>query len=131
MKIKIWITKSVLDRAKMCGVLNVTKVVNNCGIAVAVRDIFPYASVTFEDEVLKPIIYPFPDDDRFIRLPNSAGKFMCMFDDMDPEQRVKIPEQSFTIDVPDWVIDRIQIPDLYRILSESKTLELAENFETI
>ena len=53
-----------------------------------------------------------------------AAKFVAQFDGSTPEERVLLPEFSFEIDVPSEVIEKIGIGEVYRVLSESKTLEL-------
>lgn len=122
MKIKIKVTRAVVERAKHCGR---NKLAENCVIAEAVRDIFPKATVSFDDGVRSPVIYMNEwSGEPLIKLPISAGKLMELFDEMTPAQREKIPEQSFTVDIPGEITDRIGLGEVYKVLSESKTLEL-------
>ena len=61
-----------------------------------------------------------------MELPGAARIFIMAFDTSCPEERVRIEPISFTIDVPYSLIDKIGIGEVYRILSESKTLELVQ-----
>lgn len=124
MKITVKITKDVLKRSMMCGVANQYKG-DSCGVAVAVRDIFPCAHIGIS------LIYPFTSggrgDERYIiHLPVVAVDFIKSFDSLGdtPEERLNLPEFSFEIEVPHSVIEKIGIGEAYRVLSESKTLEL-------
>lgn len=125
MKITVKITKDVLKRSMMCGTMsNLGAVGKNCAIALAVIDIFPDAIVGPQK------IYPFGDyvngDGNKIDLPWEAISFIFYFDDLKktPEARLALPEFSFEIEVPHSVIEKIGIGEAYRVLSESKTLEL-------
>lgn len=72
-----------------------------------------------------------------IPLPIEALEFVVLFDDpiqekgididlrneMVMEFRENMSERSFEIDVPDEIIDHIGIDQVYKILSESETLQ--------
>lgn len=127
MKIEIKITKEVLRRSMWCGVMDGLRL-ENCVVAIAVRDIFPKALIGFngicstgwvsEDRI--------PDPD--IELPLNATRFIRAFDSLEetPELRLSLPEFSFEIDVPDEVIERIGINEAKAILEKSETLSLVE-----
>lgn len=118
-----WNGKEILQRSMMCGTgLNFDNVSENCAIALAVRDIFPKASVIYNK------IYP---DVNKLYLPNIlisdiVNEFISLFDRLkhNPKERLNLPETSFIVDVPDSLIELIGIEEVTKILSKSKTLEL-------
>ena len=116
MKLKIKITKDVLERSMYCGVKNSGKnIIENCAIAVAVRDIFPHAIVTGN------CIYPFYKDYR-ISIYHHQNNFIANFDALrgEPLKRLNLTPFDFEIDLPDEAIEKININDIY----QSETLEL-------
>jgi hypothetical protein len=142
MKIKIHVTKDVLRRSALCG-MGEGSVIENCMVACAVRDIFPNAVVGKQyelDDVATWNISPFgvvSDDDAFfqsvvrstfIPIPKAVVPKIQHFDSLryDPSARLDIEEFSFEVTVPTEVIDKIGISSAYKILSESKTLELIQ-----
>jgi len=127
MKIQINITKDILKRSMMCGTNPLQKVTSNCAIALAVRDIFKFAQVS------KDNIYFYKEDNdnhsNYISgcsLPESARVFIEKFDYLfnNPEKRLKLPEFSFEIEIPNAVIEQMNLSEVYKILSESETMEL-------
>jgi len=114
MKILIKVTKEVLKRSMFC---SGTSINENCAIALAVRDLFPRATVgaSFINSLAEQI-----------ELPDSAIRFIYKFDSKTPDQRLQMHPLSFEVDVPDSVINEVGISEAYRILSESKTLELVQ-----
>lgn len=117
MKLKIKVTKDVLRESMWCGtpMAKSATISDNCAIALAVRDIFPLAQVTpFNIKTntgnLHPLIY----------LPGNAKDFIREFDDLNPDERILLPELEFEIDLPQAVIDAINIDDIVK----SETLEL-------
>ena len=113
MKLKIHITKEILAKSMNCR----GQASTNCAFAVALREIFPEVSVGYE--------YVFFEDGNTMSITNSMYCFIRKFDDLvdTPIERLNLPEQSFEIEVPDEVIERIGLTEVERILSESKTLE--------
>lgn len=109
----------------LCGTTDSTEekdwTTTNCAIALAVRDIFPKAEV-FASEII-----PFGMGPE-ICLPDIASDFIKEFDNFknDPKARLLMPEISFEIDVPMKVIEKIGIREAYKVLSESRTLELVK-----
>lgn len=122
MKLTINVTREVLENSKSCPVQNRSE---NCAIAVAVRDIFPAATVVHH------WIYAFYGDplrcnmDDEIRLPKEAMAFIFKFDSLLPSERATMPEFAFEVEVPDTVMNEIGIDQVHAILKESKTLSLA------
>ena len=118
MKILIKVTKEILERSAMCGVRDWGRS-TTCAVAVAVRDLFPaarigYPSISFDDGL------SYYDK---IMTPEMAS-FIGRFDDSTPEERRAMSPISFEIDVPSEVIEKIGLQEVYKILSESRTLEL-------
>lgn len=128
MKIKIKVTKEILNAEHTCQ-LNPTK----CAIAQACREIFPNAWVASDTLFYLGAGVGTVSELRkrhpFIPLPISAIEFIRAFDRAADIRLFKPFE--FSVDVPESVIQSIGINQAYRILSESKTLELAENFDGI
>lgn len=100
-----------------------------CAIALAVRSIFPHASVGAED------IRPFAKDVQlpiYIKLPIEAKAFIKRFDMVTHpcspiSQRDDLEEIEFEIEIPDEVLEiagKGSLEEAKRIISESQTLEL-------
>lgn len=120
MKILIKVTKDVLFRSRMCG-LGGAGLSTNCAIAVAIRDLFPKASIGCPSMIFDSS----QSDLRYDNiLPSKALSFISKFDSSTPEERVNMPEFSFELPIPEEVINRISIGMIYKVLSESRTLEL-------
>lgn len=119
MKIKISVTKEILEASKMCGKNPGVFKTESCAIALAIRDVLPDASVQFKkiNTILKPDKYSIP-------LPPEATKFIFRFDNLTPEDRTTMSPISFEIDVPDSYIESIGIEEVKEILSKSKSLVL-------
>jgi hypothetical protein len=133
MKIKIKVTKQVLADSMFC----TWGVISNCMIARAVREIFPDAVVgsqTDYPEHPEWVILPFGVHTIvkgiqrpklfFIELPHSAIEAIGHFDKATPDERINLPEFSFEVELSNDVINAINIGQAYKVLSESKTLEL-------
>lgn len=137
MTIRIHVTKDILEKAMYCGINpetgnklknEISNIGSNCGIGVAVRELFPNAWVSNSSIWLFDIT---PDYNYvmgrpphiYISLPIEAKAFIRRFDFFKPEDRVNMTPVSFNIDVPDEVINRIGIQEVESILSNSLTLE--------
>lgn len=118
MKIKIKVTKEILEASSMCGTLGAAAPASNCAIALAVRDIFPEARVLYYN------IYPWAHI-AAIHFPHDMNGFIRAFDLMSPSTRRGLIPFQFEIDVPEAVIETIGLSEVHRILKDSKTLELA------
>lgn len=122
--LKIKVTKDVLKASKMCG-FTTGRIGRTCAVAVAVRDVFPHVSVGTDR------IFFFRNDDNtdvlaYCSLPVEARKFLEEFDCASPEERVKMGELEFEIQVPDIVVELLNIDDVKEILKECETIELVE-----
>jgi hypothetical protein len=119
MKLKISVTKEILEESKMCGYDN-PNVGRNCALALAVRDIFPSAYIRLESISIKGQ----HDIKTQIRLPVVASIFIAEFDQNSPDERAAMQPLSFEIDIPDEVINRIDITEVTELLKDHKTLQL-------
>lgn len=139
MKVTIKVTKEIIEKAMMCGVqyhmkkivesgLDIPSVAENCAIALAVREVFPKAAVLEDTEKSHHMIrYCCSDQNTIIVLPKQASKFIRDFDrkSVDPTSRLMMEPLSFEVEVPEELINEIGIGEIYKVLSESRTLELA------
>jgi hypothetical protein len=123
MRVLIKITKEVLERSKMCGIEK-KYIGDSCAVAVAIIDLFPSAQIgkTFAF-LMSDGVYRV-DGLSKIYLPVSAAEFIFAFDNLNPEERVLMYPFSFEIEVPEYVIERIGISTIYKVLSESSTMEM-------
>lgn len=125
MKIKIHVTREILERSAMCGIAKETRhIATNCAISLAVRDIFLDAQVDHFDGGELQICVGRRPNHVFIKLPEDAHCFVGEFDYARPHERATMKPLSFDIDVPYRLVEMIGIGEVYRILSESRTLEL-------
>jgi hypothetical protein len=134
MQLRIKVTKEHIEKAKNC---EVGEYQQNCAIALAVRDIFPYAHVElgffFLDALLfelwlkthKPSSLKRFETQHAIKLPKKAKDFISIFDEATPEDRVKLPELEFEVDIPDHILEEhINIEEIKEILNGHPTLSL-------
>lgn len=144
MKLRVKITKEVLEKSKHC---LVKKIVRSETIAVGVTlttvetqndedHYLPFSSNCAVYHAVNELIPDAKVDSAFIgvldaegksfhiTLPDSAIAFIQQFDFMDMNQRMLLPEMEFEIDVPDGLIDSIGIDEVKKVLEESTTLEL-------
>jgi len=126
MKILIKVTRDILIASRGC-----QKKTMDCVIARAVREIFPRASVLGHTILLDcPVAgseYDLRELYDFIELPEEAYQLIRQFDQCSTDEDVlALPLIRFEVSVPSGIIDKIGIGEAYRILSESKTLELVQ-----
>jgi len=120
-KLKIKVTKDILERSKWCTNKGSNSAGYSCAISLAVRDIFPDAFVGgnriyangLEAEKLKTI-----------ELPQKAQIFITEFDTTMPVRRPLMPEIEFEVEVPDEVLEDIDIEEVKKVLENHPTLEL-------
>ena len=121
---KIAITKEIIEYCKNCGTGNEAhKIEKNCAIAFALVDIFPNVYVTGY------YIFPFGIDaekekDIKIPIPVIAQQFIKLFDGFchTPKLRLLLPEFEFAIDIPDEVIEQINIDEVRQLIKEVDTV---------
>ena len=109
---KIAVTKDIIRKCRNCG-NDMYSVEKNCAIAHALIHIFPNIYVT------NYFIFPFGihferDKNVKILLPPVAQQFIKLFDGLrlTPELRLLLPEFEFTIDLPDEVIEQVNIDEI-------------------
>jgi hypothetical protein len=116
----ITITKSIIKRCKNCG-NELHEAEKNCAIAIALIDIFPEVHVT-ADHIFPWGIDLEKENNARIPLPVIAQQFIKLFDgfSLTPRLRLLLPEFEFTIDVPDEVIERINIDEVKELIGDNK-----------
>lgn len=112
-KLKVKVTKEILFQSRNCGLSGKEWIVETCAISVAIRDIFPKASVSAN------YIRAFQGTNTLIDLPPIAHEFIEEFDSSSPEMRVKMEEIEFEVDIPDVIIEEIR-----PLLEHHPTLQL-------
>lgn len=120
-KLQINVTKEILMNSRNCPNASWASPMvlsTNCVVALAVRDIFPKAAV------MSTKFYPDYSGDIEISLPEEATKFIDEFDSSDPIQRESLEPISFEVDIPDTVIDSIDIEEVILSLENHPTLKL-------
>jgi hypothetical protein len=123
-KLKIKVTKEVLKETWDCGLPGKSIIIWNCPIAVAVREIFPTAEVAGTYIVIRDT-----NDywNKFnISLPKEAKDFVAKFDCTPHDARPQLNELEFEVEIPDALLETINIDEIKQILKTSKTLELKE-----
>lgn len=116
MKLRINVTKKILWESRNADYCDTEE----CALAHSVRDIFPDAQVTQEN------IYLFNATEK-IPLPKECFQYVCNFDNATPVERPNLPELSFEIDIPQSVIDKINIDEIRPLLVNHATLTLINN----
>lgn len=125
MKLKIKITKEVLEATKMCGIGDFklpgskTNIVSfNCPITYACRKLFPTCSTCLDDIRDK-------DGSLLIALlPQEAINFIRNFDNSSPKERIEMEPFEFEVELTQEALDLISIDEITEVLKESTTLEI-------
>ncbi len=93
MEIKVKITKEILEQSAHC---KWNDLGCECAIAIALKPIYPDVFVSRNE------IYPFHRKDnkttKSIVLPEEALRFIKLFDELSPEDRLLLPELEFVVD---------------------------------
>jgi hypothetical protein len=121
-QLKIGITKQIIEQCKHCGNENGKQVIGeNCAVAIALTDIFPNVYVTGDHILPFGIDYENQQDIK-ITLPVIARQFIKLFDGfcLTPKLRLLLPEFEFTIDIPDEVVEQINIDDVKKLFEVSE-----------
>lgn len=109
-KLTISVTQEILDSPHTC-----KRSIYNCAIARAVKDIFPDA--TMAGDYWRPfggVFAPAKTTPEILH-------FVLAFD-----RGEKMQPASFELEIPDWVIEKIDIEELKPLLVNHPTLELIE-----
>lgn len=122
-KMKIKVTRQILIDSRLCGAKDDEEVPSNCAIALAVRQLFPDAFVGAR------YIDPFYHSEEIshaghIVLPIAAQNFITEFDSYTMIQRLRMPHLEFEVDIPDVIINALPLPDISKLIKDSRTLEL-------
>jgi hypothetical protein len=154
--LKINVTKEIIERSAMCGfkgsIDNPQSEYSkdyggNCAFALAFREIFPKAMVNtdytfaFGIPTLEEQLSSVSSEEKCkiieekygrIEHSDSMGDFISQFDDLSPLNRLSqlVPE-SFELEIPDYVIDKIDISTIQRVLQETPHLKLIESIATV
>jgi len=128
LQLKIAITKDIIKHCKNCGEENKEyEIGQNCAIAFALIDIFPNVYVT------SYYIFPFgfvheKEQGLKIPLPTIAQQFIKLFDGfrLTPRLRLVLPEFEFTIDIPDEVIEQINIDEVRELIKADQIAHLSQ-----
>jgi hypothetical protein len=121
-KLRISVTKEILEKSKMCGTDSGKLISMNCAVALAVIDIFPRSCVSTSNIA----VFHIGLGVTLISLPEAACRFIDNFDKLSAEDRVKMEPISFEIEIPDEVINQINIDEIRPLLVNHPTLELVE-----
>lgn len=122
--LKIRVTKEVLQRSRFCSPES-ESLSKSCAIALAVKDIFPYAQVGQTN--IKPFRF-IPGYYEWqwwtIQLPPEAQAFIKIFDCSDVLTREGMDELEFEIELSDDIIEKIDIKEITTLLENHPTLQL-------
>ena len=122
LQLKISITKEIIERSIHCGSGNGGhEIGRNCAVAFALSDIFPDVYVT--NYYISPFGIEYEKEEALnIPLPTIAQQFIKLFDGFHliPKLRLLLPEFEFTIDVPDEVIEQINIDEVRELIEGDK-----------
>lgn len=121
--LKIKVTKEHI-RDGVC--VSVTK----CAVARAVRDIFPYATVDgarISVYSSDPVIDPDAKHIGLIRLPKEVSQFITHFDQTawTANSRDDLKEIEFEVNLPDSILESINIEEIKALLKDHPTLAIA------
>ncbi len=121
-QLKITITKEIIEQSKNCGNTNEEQEIGkNCAVAFALADIFPNIYVT--NYYLFPFGIEYENEQTLkVPLPIIAQQFIKLFDAfrLTPKLRLLLPEFEFTIDLPDEVIEQINIDEVKELIKEGR-----------
>lgn len=135
MKLQINITKEILEQSMWCSTATSSRsrcylynegVGFNCAVALAINKLLPHAWVLSDSIDIFETLDQFINDECAYKIimPSTVAQFIKAFDDYHPTERMNMTPFSFEIDVPEELINKIGIDEVYAILWQSKTLEL-------
>lgn len=120
-KLKIKVTKEILEKSKMCG-LDGKTISNSCAIALACQEIFPKCTVSrlyISDQTPFGLNYSYR-----IPINKEIREFIREFDNSNIKERLNLPEFEFEVELTESYINSINIDEIKELLKNSKTLEL-------
>ena len=120
-KLKVKVTKEILKKSMTCGCFS-PKVAANCAVALAIREIFPEATVGYTG------FRPFHKNKWGVFSGHDGERFIIQFDSLrrTPEKRLELPETVVTLDITDEIIDHLStmIPNYEEVVNAQPHLEL-------
>jgi hypothetical protein len=119
MKLTVSITPDILAASAHCDAL---KLGANCAIALALKDIFPKVNVA--SQYARIMDRRLPSGNKLIKLTQSATDFIFKFDTSTPQERCNMQSFSFDLELPEEVIELVDIDDIKAILAKSQSLQL-------
>lgn len=120
-QLTIKVTKEILERSKDCRNEDLAE---HCAIREAIHPIFPFSMVGVD--MILPYGFMVEAPDISIPLTNEVQEFIKGFDNTPPNLRPFLSEIEFTIDIPDAIIERIDIDEIRPLLVNHPTLTLIE-----
>lgn len=137
-RITVKITKDALHQSAISAFSDDSPpITNSCPVAVAVHELFPKADVSEGGIVFEGLFTEIIGERYYTTLPISAINFIHKFDrgitlfyqdrytkEAVIQYREGLPEFEFEIKVPLGMIEKIGIPEVERIISQSETLSL-------
>lgn len=128
-KLKINVTNEILQKSAGCTGFGKDTFGTNCAIALAIRDIFPFAHVC-KTCIDTDFYLRNPDrqgqTENHISLPSEAIIFIDEFDFGSPDNRLRMSPISFEIEISDEVLEKINIDEIKPLLKNHPTLKLVE-----
>jgi hypothetical protein len=117
-KLKIKITKDIVLSSQRCHG-------SRCAFANAVRDILPDAWIS--EIAITPFHFSatLRDSSKFALTEEMSG-FIYWFDQATLEEKEAFTEKEFELEIPDWVIDKIDIESIRSLLQNHPVLTLCE-----
>lgn len=113
--LKIECTREHLEKSKWCSIdptkhaikgVNLNTPINNCWIASAVNDIFPFAQVS--DRIDPPDLDNLDSDYWHMMLPEKARNMIQKFDQCETvKERLELKPFSFEVEIDDETLDLI------------------------
>lgn len=136
-KLKISVTKEIIGRSANCGgaIDNIKDGVgSNCAIALAIKDVFPFAwtdsqyIIPFTQELTYSDLFHIIDSEHeiLIKLPKKAQQFIEDFDESSPNMRIQMDPIEFEVEIPDIVLDKMDISEVTKQLQNHPILKLQE-----
>jgi hypothetical protein len=123
-KLKIKVTKDILYESRFCGkgVGGAKAVGVSCAVSLAVRDVFPLAFVSREKIKVDGAF----DNSEYapIHLPVEAVRYIEQFDTSTISERLNMDEIEFEVEIPDSILEKINIDEIKPLLINHPTLKL-------
>ena len=131
MKLKIFITKNILEQSKNCSKSDLM-VGQNCAIGLAIYALFGNKSwvsgnsiTIFERSVITNLDFMQNSTVSQINLPPNAIDFIGQFDKLTSEQKIKMEPISFDIEIPEKIVDMLGLTYIHQVIELQPQLELA------